>query len=281
MSAAIMYRPWNPGIEGNMRGMLMFPFRMTIKGFRKKMSVFIERNNYIVKTIDDAFELEQALSLRYRVFYGEMLDKRRIVPLDMDKHDMHCDHLAVIDKRSNEVVGTYRLNLSSFGRPFYSAGEFEMDNIIRLPGRKLELGRACISREHRNGVTISLLWRGIKAYMAAAGADWAFGCSSVKAARYEDVRPLHDALLLTYYAGDKYRVSPRKKYTFNDITADRAGSVAPESTAAVPSLLNAYLKGGARIAGDPAFDKMFKCADFFTLIRTRDMTGAMGRETVS
>jgi putative hemolysin len=282
MAVANIQLRWNPTNGGNMQGMLMLPFRIKFKGFRNKVSIFIERGNYIVKTIDDALELEQALSLRYRVFYGELLEKRRMVPLDMDKYDMHCDHLAVIDRRSNEVVGTYRLNLPSNAKRFYSAGEFEMENIIRLPGRKLELGRACISREHRNGVTISLLWRGIKAYISATGADWVFGCSSVKAKSYSDINSLHIALRKTHYTEEGHRVFPLKKYQFAGIEIqDDNAPKKQEEPAAVPSLLSAYLKSGARIAGDPAYDRVFKCADFFTLIRTRDMINSVEREAVS
>jgi putative hemolysin len=91
------------------------------------------------------------------------------------------------------------------------------------------------------------------------------------------VQLLHYALKDKYYAEDKYRVYPRKKYMFDNLQNE----FAPLGEPVIPSLLAAYLKAGARVAGDPAFDRVFKCADFFTLIRTRDMSLSIGRETVS
>ena len=75
---------------------------------------------------------------------------------------------------------------------------------------------------------------------------------------------------------------PLKKYQFAGIEIqDDNAPKKQEEPAAVPSLLSAYLKSGARIAGDPAYDRVFKCADFFTLIRTRDMINSVEREAVS
>jgi putative hemolysin len=39
----------------------------------------------------------------------------------------------------------------------------------------------------------------------------------------------------------------------------------------IPSLLNSYLKVGAKVCGTPALDKSFKCIDFLTLLDVSEM----------
>jgi putative hemolysin len=74
------------------------------------------------------------------------------------------------------VIGTYRLQIQPPYQAWYTATEFHMRRIVKhLPGNKLELGRACVHPEHRNGITIALLWEGIAAYMIASQTSYMFG----------------------------------------------------------------------------------------------------------
>jgi putative hemolysin len=89
----------------------------------------------------------------------------------MDEFDLRCDHLIIQDAASREVIGTYRVNASTYSRNFYSNKEFHLDNFLRSPGCKLELGRACIHKDYRNGRVLSLLWKGIVMYSERVGAE--------------------------------------------------------------------------------------------------------------
>ena len=100
--------------------------------------------------------------------------------LDVDQFDFNADHLMIVDKRLNEVVGTYRLMSSHFTHDFYSASEFEIDDFIRMPTVKLELGRACVHTGYRDGSTIDLLWKGLTRYIFATKTEFLFGCASIK-----------------------------------------------------------------------------------------------------
>ncbi|MCB5295473.1 MAG: hypothetical protein LHW52_02880, partial [Candidatus Cloacimonetes bacterium] len=39
----------------------------------------------------------------------------------------------------------------------------------------------------------------------------------------------------------------------------------------IPSLLNSYLKAGAKVCGSPALDRSFKCIDFLTLLDVSEL----------
>lgn len=151
-----------------------------MKNFFAHIPIYIEKKNYIVKTADSPEELKEALRLRHDVFLEEMLKRKKRSGLDKDKFDKHCDHLIIIDKRNSKVIGTYRLQSSLHTKKWYTATEFHMRQIKKLPGNKLELGRACVHPDYRNGITIALLWDGISAYITASESSYLFGCSASK-----------------------------------------------------------------------------------------------------
>ena len=63
---------------------------------------------------------------------------------------------------------------------WYSANEFVMcdlpNEVLR---RAVELGRACIHKDHRSPAVLYLLWAGIASYMATLDKRYLFGCCSL------------------------------------------------------------------------------------------------------
>ena len=113
--------------------------------------------------------------LRFMVFNIELhegLSQSFATCLDADRFDAVCDHLLVEDKRSGEVVGTYRLQTGARAAQrhgYYSEREFDFTPFEPLRPHMLELGRACIHADHRSFTVLSLLWRGIRAYAEKIG----------------------------------------------------------------------------------------------------------------
>lgn len=255
------------------------------KYFSAHIPIYIEKKNFIVKTTDSPAELQEALKLRHDVFLEELLKKKKRSGVDRDKFDKHCDHLIIIDKRINKVIGTYRLQSSLHTKKWYTATEFHMRHIKKLPGNKLELGRACVHRDYRNGITIALLWDGISAYIAASESSYLFGCSSIKTLDREEMKLIYNYLKLNGHVSDEHRVRPKGKFKVpglkkqvkrNTRTYDSLeNSVIKEK---IPSLLASYLKVGAKVCGIPARDKSFKCIDFLTLMNVDDIATAYRRK---
>ncbi|MGB9642107.1 MAG: GNAT family N-acetyltransferase [Candidatus Ratteibacteria bacterium] len=245
--------------------------RLKFGRFRPKIKIEIERGNFIIKTVENAKELEQVLNLRFEVFYQELLNKTAVITKDIDEFDFICDHLVIFDREKQKYAGTYRLNLSNFSKRFYSAQEFNISNILNLPGIKLELGRACVDKEYRTGVIISLLWRGLAEYIKLSGTNYLFGCSSVKTIDEKEVALLYLYLMNYFKAPDGFMVKPVKNFripSFGEYVRqikldDNSTSIAKSL---IPPLLNFYLKSGAFVCGEPALDKVFKCVDFFTVL---------------
>ncbi len=256
-----------------------------MKHFSAFIPIYIEKKNFIVKTADSPEELHEALRLRHDVFLEELLKRKKRNGLDKDRFDKYCDHLIIIDKRNAKVIGTYRLQSSLHTKKWYTATEFHMRRIKKLPGNKLELGRACVHPDYRNGITIALLWDGINAYIAASESSYLFGCSSIKTLDKEEMKQIYNYLKQNGHVSDEHRVRPRGKFKVPGLKRRIRQKLDPGLTIdqlllkdKIPSLLASYLKVGAKVCGVPARDKSFKCIDFLTLMNVEDMASSFKRK---
>lgn len=233
----------------------------------------LENGRYLIKTVDSVSELEEVLRMRGEIFGEEYGLERSSNTLDVDRYDFNCDHLVIKSRDTGECVGTYRMLCSTFTRDFYSEHEFELSAFLSAPGIKLELGRACIRKEHRKGSVLSLLWRGIVQYAVETRADYLFGCSSVKTESFRDSQVLNEAFLRENRIGTEWNIRPKSDFSFNeeDRLKDSAGGVE------IPSLLKSYLGAGARIYGEPAYDREFHCLDYLTILKLDELKSSFER----
>ncbi len=258
--------------------------------FKSKVSVYYETDQYLVKTAENAVELEQVLKLRHKVFYEELQKRRSFFKVELDFLDFKCDHLLIVDRSSEEVVGCYRLLSSHFFKKFYSESEFELTALLQEPGVKLELGRACILPQYRTGTVIQLLWRGITEYMKKTDTRFLMGCSSIHTVKPEEISVLIRKVEEEGLVDDHYQIRPTYKYhPFNHGVTLMEGLIQemdlenryePESlhpssvhlsAIELPPLILTYLKAGAKLAPLPAIDLDFHCIDFFTLLDRENM----------
>ncbi|MFN7729427.1 MAG: GNAT family N-acetyltransferase [Bdellovibrio sp.] len=244
-----------------------------IHKFKPKIHLVSDKGPFLLKTISSSDELIEALRLRYQVFHREMLGKTRENGIDVDEFDFICDHLAIIDKKTGRMVGTYRLNCSAFSNQFYSSQEFNLRRILEPNGTKLELGRACIHKDFRKGLVIALLWRGIAEYMAATNSDVLFGCASIKTESARQAALLYNHFHREGRIQANLMCPPTKAFSMSNLgvwieklnrpfTAEEIKEVED----LIPPLCRAYLKAGAFLGGEPAYDPEFKCIDFLTIL---------------
>lgn len=210
-------------------------------------------------------ERRAAQKLRWRVF-AEELGARLATPepgVDRDEFDAHCEHLLVRD--GDEVVGTYRILSPKGAREvgaWYSEGEFDLRRLEAIRGRMAELGRSCIDARYRTGGVIALLWAAIARHVIARGYEYLCGCASMSA--LDGGAGAAEFFLGTStaenMAPEQYRVHPLRPLP---AALDADGGV--EKTR-VPPLLRGYLRCGAYVCGEPAWDPEFNTADFFMLL---------------
>ena len=202
--------------------------------------------------------------MRFLVFNLELnegLEAAYATGHDTDEFDGVCDHLIVEHAGTGKIVGTYRLQtgaMASANAGFYSEREFDFSPYKRLGNSVIELGRACVHRDHRSTDVLYLLWRGIAQYAISHGGRYLIGCSSLTS---QD--PAHGTAV--YEAMREHLVDPQLRTTPQPAFA--MPLMSPENASdKIPKLLRAYLAVGAKICGPPAIDREFKTIDFLTLM---------------
>ncbi len=229
-------------------------------------------SDFEIKITRNPDEIREAQKLRFEVFNLEMkkgLKSSYERGLDFDDFDPICDHLIVRERNQRRVVGTYRLLLGSEARRhfgFYSEREFNLENIKKLSGELLELGRSCAHKDYRDKALINLMWQTIADYVKNHQVRYLFGCASLPTTEAREVSAFFSLIKEKYYAPDEFRVHPLPEKSL----AGWDGNVNiadPESLFfRLPSLIKGYLRIGALLCGPPALDLEFGTTDLFLLL---------------
>jgi putative hemolysin len=220
---------------------------------------------YATRLAQDFGEVRAAQALRYEVFNLELnegLEHSRDTGLDEDPFDAVCDHLIVQHLSTGQIVGTYRLQTGRDAAAhlgYYCAQEFEFRVFELIRAEIVELGRACVHRQHRNLVVLGLLWKGIADYARKHGARYLFGCSSLTAQDPAMGASAYADLCRRHLVEPQWRTRPVPDY---DCSLSRLA----DDPVSIPKLLRAYLALGAKICGPPALDRQFKTIDFLTFL---------------
>lgn len=235
----------------------------------------IKTRRYTLRFARDQRDLEAVQRLRYRVFNEELnegLAASRATGLDQDPYDTRCHHLLVVETQTDEVVGTYRVMTreTAHGESFYSDSEYYLSALPSvIASDAVEAGRACVAAPHRNGRVIRMLFAGLSRYLAWNQKRYLFGCCSVPTldaaemyallARLQGEGHVDEALLLAARPHVRVAMPP-------------LASVATHLTQMEPpALMTTYLRLGARVISEPAFDREFGVSDLMVLLDVQAM----------
>ncbi|WP_167104040.1 GNAT family N-acetyltransferase [Mycobacterium sp. DL592] len=223
--------------------------------------------------------VEEAQRLRHHVFSTE---PGFALPaggdgLDIDRFDEFCDHLLVREDTTGEIVGCYRMMPppgAIAAGSLYTATEFDVSALDVLRPSLVEMGRAVVREDHRNGAVVLLMWAGILAYLDRCGYDYVTGCVSVPT-HSEDpagappgslLRGVRDFVLRRHAAGPEFTVRPYRPVILDGLTLD---DIEPPARPTIPPLMRGYLRLGAKVCGEPAHDPEFGVGDFPALLDKR------------
>lgn len=232
----------------------------------------MELGKYQVRLAETLAEREAACRLRFAVFnleLGEGIAASWHTGLDQDRFDLFCDHLIVEDRVCSQIVGTYRMQSGvtaweNLG--YYSEQEFDFTPYRTLRPQVLELGRASIHREHRTSEVLMLLWRGIAQYARGCNLRYLVGCSSLNSRDPQEGWLVYQQLR-DFLAPEALCTHPTPSYA---LPAGTGG----QTEVKVPRLLRTYIAVGARICGEPAWDREFGTIDFLTLLDLAQLSPA-------
>ncbi|MBL8515352.1 MAG: GNAT family N-acetyltransferase [Betaproteobacteria bacterium] len=221
-------------------------------------------------------EVQEAQALRYQVFANELgarlPEASTRVGLDIDHFDAYCDHLIVRDTESLAVVGTYRILPPHAARAaggYYAETEFQLGALANIRDTLVEVGRSCVHPDHRSGAVMTLLWAGLAAYMRESDNRYLAGCASIGMADGGlFAASVYKALCDNPPIPNAWRVAPRHPARL----LERFPNATACPIARMPPLIKGYMRVGAHICGEPAWDADFNTADLFLLLPMERMS---------
>ena len=231
----------------------------------------LSQNKFTLSMARNVAEVHEAQRLRYKVFAEEM---GACLPsahegIDRDIFDIYCEHLLVRDNNDNKVIGTYRILPPDRARTvcgYYSDTEFDLSRLNHLRERMVEVGRSCVHMNYRNGATIAQLWSGLADYMIQHKHEYLIGCASIGMNDGgHHAASVYHKLSKLYLAPAEYRVFPRYPLPLEALNSTLDVSI--------PPLIKGYLRLGAYIGGEPAWDADFNTADLFILLPMSRLNG--------
>ena len=212
-------------------------------------------------------EIEELQKFRYQQLVLNYDDKKDTSGTDASEYDDFCDHLIVKDIEKDKIVGTYRLMNSmhlKYKDEFISETEFNIDNLKNCGHKIVELGRAVVDDEYRNGAAIKLLLHGLLNYCEKNGIRYMFGTASfhgndankyLNAFSYLHHNCLADQSVMGY--------AKEPKAVFDLIPKEQIDMGAYNQE--MPSLIKCYLALGSKVGEGVYIDRDFNSIDVLAI----------------
>jgi len=234
-----------------------------------------ENEGLVLGLASSADEIEAIQRLRYQVFTEDMgaVFSDADNGIEQDRFDPWCQHFMVCELASGRVVGTYRVLTPQAARQaggYYAESEFDLKGLGALRENLAECGRSCTHADYRDGSVIMLLWSGVAQFMARNGYRYVLGCASVSL-RDDGVAAAQvwrsvSGMVRAAMQPCQPHVTPHHPYPIQKLANLNEGS-----SERVPPLIKGYLKLGATVCGEPAWDPDFNAADFPVLLDMQRM----------
>lgn len=221
-----------------------------------------------VMVADNEEDIVAAQRLRFSIFSEEYGANMGNSGIDRDVFDKYCDHLIVRDTVTGEIVGTYRILTPQKAREigcWYSESEFFVNRLDALRPNTVEVGRSCVHRDYRKGAAIMMLWSGLAEYMKQGGYMNLVGCASVSMSDGgHSAASLYEKLKGENLAEPTMQVFPKHRLPIEHLNS--------QLEVDAPPLIKGYLRIGAKICGEPAWDPDFNTADFLMVLSLAKMS---------
>ena len=215
---------------------------------------------------NDLEEVRKVQVLRYEYLLRDYDPNLPSGGIDDDGYDKFSDSVLVIDKENGIIAGTYRIATPDTikNHKYLTEDEYNIEQIKVSGERFLELGRAVVRNEYRNGFVIQLLFLGIYHYAIENNCRYLMGLCSFHG---------HDpaiygqafALLKRDYRCTKFDIKAcNNSFSFDYV--DEASIDEEEAKKQMPNLLKMYLKLGHKVSIDGSIDYKFNSCDVFIIL---------------
>ncbi len=231
------------------------------------------KGRYDVRLAATPADVEAAQRLRYLAFIATREQSGaegcpvEANGLDGDDFDALCRHVLIEDRKSGQLVCTFRFQEFQNGAEVsrsYSAQYYGLEALESYAGRMLEMGRFCIHPEWHDPDILRVAWGAMTAYVDANGVELLFGCSSFDGT---DWMAHADALAMLKHRhiGPKHWL-PKVKApnVFKFAARLRRKPNAKRAALSMPPLLKTYLMMGGWVSDHAVVDRQLGTMHVFT-----------------
>lgn len=234
-------------------------------------------DKYLVRLLDknNKDELAEIQKLRYDYLLRDFNPELPPDGIDDDGYDKNADCIVVIDTENGKKVGTYRVASleTNLNKTFVDEEEFNIDSLKNCGANILELGRAVVHADYRNGIVIQLLWSAIYRYAIEHKCKYMFGTCSL-----HSTDPSKYANVFCYLKQNKVAevevFAKEPKFEFDFVNEYSEEKLKEE----MPSLLRTYLSIGAKVSRNGFIDYSFNCCDVITVIEVAKINPLYARK---
>ncbi|MGC1503618.1 MAG: GNAT family N-acyltransferase [Sulfitobacter sp.] len=244
----------------------------------------ISSPDFDVRLAQTREDLCAAQRLRFDVFVrelggaGPMVD--HVAGLERDAMDAFCDHLLLIDRQNDAVVGVYRLlrpEQAANAGQYYCASEYDLGPLLRSNRRLLELGRSCVHPDYRGGMALHHLWSALARYVALHKIDLLFGVASFQGTDVQALAAPLSLLHQRHLAPPDLRVRALEGAYQDMNLIDQHQLDRKAAMLQIPSLIKAYLRLGGYVGEGAFVDHAFNTVDVCLIMDTARLSQRQAR----
>ena len=229
---------------------------------------YVDKFHIRLMNHNDLDEVKKVQTLRYNNLLKEYNPSLEIEGIDNDGYGDFSDSIVVIDTTKDFICGSYRLATMKTikDKKFLMEEEYDITELKKSKESFLELGRAVVHPDYRDGFLIQILFLAIYRYMIEYNLRYAIGLCS-----------FHGNNPSAYKNGLSYL---KKNYLFNDFNFRAVTNPFPlgdgeydEALAKeeLPGLLKMYLKFGNRVSGEGSIDYSFNSCDVLMILDIKNI----------
>lgn len=185
---------------------------------------------------------------------------------DVDPFDETCIQVLIEDRRTDRLVGCFRMLTMSGGseiRRSYSAGFYDLGRLERHTAPMTELGRFCVLPGARDPDILRAAWGAVTAHVDAHSVQMLFGCTSFRGTDPAPYKGAFALLAQRHLAPPDWAPQRRAPQTV-PLAQGQGAPDARRAAQALPSLLRSYLAMGGKVSDHAVVDPVMNTLHVFT-----------------
>ncbi len=213
---------------------------------------------YLTREATTPADITRAQMLRARCFQTG-------VTRDTDAFDAKARHFLVEDRASGALVCCFRLTLfrAATLAQSYAAQFYDLNNLTRINGALLELGRFCVDPDWQDPDIQRLAWGQLAREVDRNGAALLFGCSSFTGTDPTAYRDAFAQLKQKHLAPTQWRPAMKADWTFAYARETHTADLR-RARQQTPPLLRSYLAMGGWVSDHAVIDRQMNTLHVFT-----------------